>query len=82
MIWTRKAAEISVWSSVKIDKYEYFTGKDILPSNQHQIIEQPKFSYSPLGKTFENNWRSRRKTSSGFKRFKRLKFRRPSKTTS
>ena len=24
-----------------------------LPSNQHQIIEEAKFTYSPLGKAFE-----------------------------
>ena len=26
---------------------------DILPSHQHRIIEEDKFAYSPLGKTFE-----------------------------
>ena len=40
-------------SSGKIHKYEYLTGEDILPSNQQQIIEQAKFAYSPLGKSFE-----------------------------
>ena len=49
----RKAAEISALSSGKINKYEYLTGEDILPSNQHQIIEQARFTYSPLGKAFE-----------------------------
>ena len=29
------------------------TGEDILPSNQQQIIEEAKFTYSPLGKVFE-----------------------------
>ena len=29
------------------------TGEEILPSNQQQIIEQAKFTYSPLGKAFE-----------------------------
>ena len=51
----RKAAEISALLSGKIDKYEYLTGKDILPSNQQQIIEKAKFTYSPLGKAFETN---------------------------
>ena len=37
----------------RIRKYEYLTGEDILPSNQQQIIEQTKFTYSPLGKAFE-----------------------------
>ena len=50
----RKAAEISPLSSGKIDKYECLTGKEILPSNQQQIIEQAKFTYSSLGKAFEN----------------------------
>ena len=40
------------WSG-KIHKYDYLTGEDILPSNQQQIIEQAKFTYSPLGKAFE-----------------------------
>ena len=29
------------------------TGEDILPSNQQQIIDQTKFTYSPLGKAFD-----------------------------
>ena len=49
----REAAKISALSSGKIDKYEYLTGEEILPSNQKQIIEQAKFTYSPLGKVFE-----------------------------
>ena len=49
----RGAAKISALSSGKIHKYEYLTGEDILPSNQQQIIEQAKFTYSPLGKAFK-----------------------------
>ena len=49
----RKAAEMSPLSSGKIDKYECLTGKEILPSNQQQIIEQAKFTCSPLEKAFE-----------------------------
>ena len=49
----REAAEISALSSGKVHKHEYLTGEDILPSNQQQIIEQAKFTYSPLGKAFE-----------------------------
>ena len=48
----REAAKISALSSGKLHKYEYLTGKDILPSNQQQIIEQARFAYSPLGKAF------------------------------
>ena len=49
----REAAKISALLSGKIDKYEYLTGAEILPSNQQQIIEQAKFTYSPFGKAFE-----------------------------
>ena len=49
----REAVKISASSSSKIDKYEYLFGEEILPSNQQQIIEQVKFTYSPLGKAFE-----------------------------
>ena len=35
-----EAAKISALSSGKIDKDEYLTGEEILPSNQQQIIEQ------------------------------------------
>ena len=50
---SREATKIAVLLSRKIHKYEYLTGEDILPSNQQQIIEQAKFTYSPLGKAFE-----------------------------
>ena len=49
----REAAKIAALSSGKIDKYEYLTGEEILPSNQQRIIQQTKFNYSPLGKAFE-----------------------------
>ena len=49
----RKAVEVSALSSSKIDTYEYLTEKEILPSNHQQIIEQAKFTYSPLGKALE-----------------------------
>ena len=49
----RKTAKISTISSRNIDKYEYLTAEEILPSNQREIIEQAKFAYSPFGKAFE-----------------------------
>ena len=49
----REASKISALSSGNIQKYEYFTGENILPSNQQQIIEQGRFTYSPLGKALE-----------------------------
>ena len=35
---------MSALSSGKIDKYEYFIGKEILPSNRTKIIVQAKFT--------------------------------------
>ena len=49
----REVAKISALSSGKIHKYEYLTGEDILPSSNQQIIEQTRFTYSPLGKAFD-----------------------------
>ena len=49
----REAAKMSSKSSGNFHKYEYLTGEDILPPNQQQIIEQARFTYSPLGKAFE-----------------------------
>ena len=41
----REAAKISALLSGKIDKYEYLTGEEILPSDQSRIIEQEKFTW-------------------------------------
>ena len=46
----REAAKVLALSSGKIDKYEYLTGEEILPSSGRQIIELTKFAYSTLGK--------------------------------
>ena len=48
-----ETAIISALSSNEIGKYEYLTGEEILLSNQKQMIEQAKFTYSPFGKAFE-----------------------------
>ena len=53
MTLKEKLQKHSALSSGKIDKYEYLTGEEILPLNHQQIIEQAKFTYSPLGKAFE-----------------------------
>ena len=49
----RKAAKISTLSSGKLDKYESLAGEEIFPFCQSRIIEQAKFTYSPLSKTLE-----------------------------
>ena len=40
----REAATVSSLSPGKIDKCEYLTGEEILPSDQSRIIEQAKFT--------------------------------------
>ena len=35
----REAAKISALSSGKLDKYEYLTGEEILPSNQQKALK-------------------------------------------
>ena len=68
LILTEKQQKYQRYHPEKNDKYEYLTGFFILPSNQRQGIEQDEFTYSPLGKAFENqisksNWRTRKKTN-------------------
>ena len=49
----REVAKISTLSSGKLNKYEFLTGEETLPSDQSRIIEKAKFNYSLLGKAFE-----------------------------
>ena len=37
----------------EIDQHQYLTGEEIILSNQKRIIEQAKFTCSPLGRAFE-----------------------------
>ena len=53
----KEAAKISTLLSEKIDKYKNLTGEEILPPDQKIVIEQVKFTYSPLGKTLEKQKR-------------------------
>ena len=52
MILTEKL-KILTLSSGKIDKYEYLTSEEILPSDQSGMIEQARFTYSALEKDLE-----------------------------
>ena len=54
----REATKISAFLSSKTDKYEYLIGKEIIPSDQNQMIEQTKFTYFSLGKAFEKQPRN------------------------
>ena len=51
----REVEKISALSSGKIDKHEYITDEEILPSDQSRIIQQANFTYSPRGKVFEKH---------------------------
>ena len=46
----RKSAKISALCANNLDKYEYLTGEDL--GLKSSTVEQAKFEYSPLGKTF------------------------------
>ena len=50
----REAAKISALTSGKIDKYEYLTGEEILPSNQEQILNKISLLILLLEKLFKN----------------------------
>ena len=51
----KEAERISALSTGKIDKYEYLTGEEILPSDQRKVIQQAKFQK----KTMEENGKKR-----------------------
>ena len=63
----RGTAQISALSSDKIDKFEYHAGEEICSFSERKIIEQAKFTYSSLGKTFKKQIKTiedqRKKTS-------------------
>ena len=42
----REAAKRSALPSGNTDKFEHFTGEEMLPSDQIRIIQQDKFTYS------------------------------------
>ena len=56
--YINREATKTVSSSRKIDKYEYLTGEEILSPDQRRVIEQAKFTYSPLGKDSEKQTKS------------------------
>ena len=57
----REAAKTSALSSDKIDKNEYLTGEEILPSNQQQIIEKAKSTILHCGKLLKNKQKNKSK---------------------
>ena len=73
----REAGKMSALLSGKIDKDEFFTGEKILPSDQSGIIEQAKFTYSPLGEAFEKQIKTIK--DQGIKQIEALKALKPKK---
>ena len=49
----KAAGYMRALSSSRIDKNKYLTGKEILPLQQHRIIEEAKYPCSSLKKAFE-----------------------------
>ena len=49
----REAVKIAPLSTGKINKYEYLKGEEILSCSKSRVIEQPKFTYFPLGQSLE-----------------------------
>ena len=61
----RKTAKVSELLSGEIDKYKYLTGEEIFPFDLRRVIEQAKFTYSPLRKALvkqKKRLKSRKKT--------------------
>ena len=66
----KRAAKISELSSNDLGKYEYLTGEDL--GRKPSTIEQTKFEYSPLGKTFNKGLSEDDKKEGVFKRLKNI----------
>ena len=49
----RETAKISALSQGKFDKYEYLIREEIIFGDERGVIEQARFTYSPLGKALE-----------------------------
>ena len=57
-ILTEKQLKYQPYHLVKFINTNTLLVKDILPSDQQQIIEQAKFTYSPFGKAFEKQMKT------------------------
>ena len=67
----REAAKISALSSNNLDKYELQTGEDL--GFKPSTVEQAKFQYSPLRKTFNKGLSQDDKKEGLFKRLDNIK---------
>ena len=66
----RKAAKISALPFNNLDKYEYLTGEDL--GLKPSTIEQGRFEYYPLGKTFNKGLDEDDQKEEFFKKLKNI----------
>ena len=57
MIFIVKQQKTQISHQVELIKYENLTGNEILTPDQSRMIEEAKFTYSPLGKAFDKQVR-------------------------
>ena len=55
----KKLQECQYYHKGNVDKYEYLTGEEVLPSDQSRMVEQVRFTYSSLEKALETRRRRR-----------------------
>ena len=57
MIFVVKQQKTQISHQVELIKYENLTGNEILTPDQSRMIEEAKFTYSPLRKAFDKQVR-------------------------
>ena len=57
MIFIVKQQKTQISHQVELIKYENLTGNEILTPDQSRMIEEAKFTYSPLRKAFDKHVR-------------------------
>ena len=55
IILTEKHKKYWHYCQVKMTKYEYLTGEEIIRSDHRRVIEQANLTHCPLGKVFEKS---------------------------
>ena len=65
----REEAKISALSSDELDKYEFFTGKDL--GYKRGVVEKFKFEYSPLGEVFNKRLEKKKERKRTVKKIKK-----------
>ena len=66
----RQNAKISALSSGELDKYEYLTGEDL--GYKPDVVQKPKFEYSPLNQVFNKELEKNEKQIGLLKRLKNI----------